>query len=63
MAQLWSCRLLASGKQAPVGTRVTVTTQYLSSKPNIAQIEKACEEQLGVQIKNLSITSWDISPM
>ena len=63
MAQLWSCRLLASGKQAPVGSTVTVTTQYLSQTPNIAQIEQACQKQLGVEIKNLSITQWDISPM
>lgn len=61
MAQLWSCRLLASGKQAPVGTTVIVTTQYASQQPNIAQIEQACEEQLGVQIKNLSITQWQIT--
>lgn len=63
MAQLWSCRLLAGGKQAPVGSSVVVTTQYLSQQPNIAQIEDACEEQLGVKIKNLSITQWDISPL
>lgn len=63
MAQLWSCKLLAGGKQAPIGSRVTVTTQYLSQKPNIVQIENACVEQLGVQIKNLSITQWEITPL
>lgn len=63
MAQLWEARLKAYGHLLPVGTRVTVTTQFRSQTPNLHQIEQACVEQYGKPVNNTSITQWDIRPM